>query len=167
MYENIELRGCKNVHYYTMKYIEALWQNCYQGKLVEKSFNLEFLAINVLSLQGKRVVSERVEKSSAVGLSGDKHSTEGRGQLLDTTAGRRDCPKSQVTKRRQTHPNLTSGRRFNKICQGFGQLGKKRSLPSNTFEVALLFFFLSMPRLKNIGKQINKYTEVYMVWSPE
>lgn len=48
------------------------------------------------------MVSERVEKSSAVCLSGEKHSTEGGGELLDT-AGRRDCPKSQVTKGRQIH----------------------------------------------------------------
>lgn len=39
------------------------------------------------------MVSERVEKSSPAGLAGIKHSTEGRGELLDTPAG----PKNQVT----------------------------------------------------------------------
>lgn len=51
----------------------------------------------VLSLQGKRVVSEQMEKSSPAGQPGTKHSTEGRGTPLDTTAGGRDCLKKQVT----------------------------------------------------------------------
>ncbi|KAF5893673.1 coiled-coil domain-containing protein 9B isoform X3, partial [Clarias magur] len=51
--------------------------------------------------QGKRVVSEKVEKSSPPGLAGTKHSTEGRGEPLDTTAGRRDCPKSQIGKKQE------------------------------------------------------------------
>ncbi|XP_053366233.1 coiled-coil domain-containing protein 9B isoform X3 [Clarias gariepinus] len=51
--------------------------------------------------KGKRVVSEKVEKSSPPGLAGTKHSTEGRGEPLETTAGRRDCPKSQVGKKQE------------------------------------------------------------------
>ncbi|XP_026790153.3 coiled-coil domain-containing protein 9B isoform X1 [Pangasianodon hypophthalmus] len=51
--------------------------------------------------KGKRVVSERVEKSCPAGLAGIKHSTDGRGEPLDTNAGRRDCPKSQVGKKQE------------------------------------------------------------------
>ncbi|KAF4083905.1 hypothetical protein AMELA_G00122610 [Ameiurus melas] len=47
--------------------------------------------------KGKRVVSERVEKSSPAGLAGIKHSSEGSGELLDTTAG----PKTQVGKKQE------------------------------------------------------------------
>lgn len=42
------------------------------------------------------MVSEKVEKSSPVGLAAIKHSSEGRREPLDNTTGRKDCPKSQV-----------------------------------------------------------------------
>lgn len=98
---------------------EALWQICYWWKLVKNHGNniaevkicaqisnnlpliysqsVSLCVLYVLSLKGKRVVSERVEKSSPASLAGIKHSTEGGGEPLDTTTGRKDCPKSQVT----------------------------------------------------------------------
>lgn len=43
------------------------------------------------------MVSERVEKNSPAGLAEIKHSSEGRGEPLDTTAGKKDSSKSQVS----------------------------------------------------------------------
>ncbi|KAK3563143.1 hypothetical protein QTP86_016377 [Hemibagrus guttatus] len=50
---------------------------------------------------GKRVVSEKVEKSSPASLAAIKHSTEGRREPLDNTAGRKDSSKSQVGKKQE------------------------------------------------------------------
>ncbi|TTC73827.1 hypothetical protein Baya_14735 [Bagarius yarrelli] len=49
------------------------------------------------SPSGKRVVSEKVEKSSYAGLAGIKPSTEGRTEPPETSARRTDCLNSQVT----------------------------------------------------------------------
>ncbi|KAF7704159.1 coiled-coil domain-containing protein 9B isoform X1 [Silurus meridionalis] len=51
--------------------------------------------------KGKRVVSERVEKSSPTGVTGIKLSNEGSREPIDCTAGRKDCSKSQVGRKQE------------------------------------------------------------------
>ncbi|XP_027028673.1 coiled-coil domain-containing protein 9B isoform X1 [Tachysurus fulvidraco] len=62
--------------------------------------------------KGKRVVSERVEKGSTAGLAGIKHSTEGRRETLDTTAGRKDCTKCPVGKKQERKGRVESAHGF-------------------------------------------------------
>ncbi|KAI4875154.1 hypothetical protein NFI96_013025, partial [Prochilodus magdalenae] len=67
-------------------------------------------------LLGKRVVSERVDRRSPTGPVGTKHSTEDEGDLLDTTAGARNCLNTRGATGAQ--------------CSNSGQVGRKQERKS-------------------------------------